>query len=192
MGFKDKLKQIRNKRKIWQYALVLFVTITLFAFFIIVLPILLSGNYGFTSKMAAGEYAKYQCIELGDYDIYWYTITEPEEMACIDGFRPVKKAFIGYTVEDYSYKQVYCNGEVVAIIYSIKGENRYYNILKKTYTVNEVKGDYADTMMFGPLMRIDKLKIEENEYEVKYNSFFITDEPVTEFYIGNNYFIVEE
>lgn len=159
------------------------------------LPIaFMSGDYGFTSKMAAVNFADDFCISLSDYDIYWYTITEPEKYTCIDGFRPVKKTFYGYVVDerDYNYKKVYCNGENVAILYSIEGKNGYYNILKKTCTLVEFMGDSAKTTMFGPLFVIDTILIENEEYEVQYNSFFITEEPVTEFSIGENVFFVEE
>ncbi len=164
------------------------------AFSILLQYALLSGNYGFTSMMAAGNFADDACISLSDYDIYWYTITEPEEHACIDGFRPVKKTFYGYVVEDddYNYREVYCNGKNVAMIYSIEGKNGYYNIIKKRYELVEFSGDTATTTTFGPLVVIDAIQINGKEYEVQYNSFFITEEPVSVFSIGAIDFLVEE
>lgn len=161
----------------------------------LVLPLALtSGDYGFTSKMAAGDYAYDDCISLTDYDIYWYNITEPEEYACIDGFRPVKKHFYGYTVseKDYEYKTVYSDGDNVAILYSIKGKDGYYNILRKRYTLVEWGGDSVTTSTMAELMLIDSLTIAGKSYEVQHNSFFITEEPVTEFSIGEKVFTVEE
>ena len=152
--------------------------------------LVISENYGFTSKMAAGSFADNECIELEDYDIYWYTITSPEELACIDGFKPVKKTFYGYVVkeEDYLYKNVYCDGKLVAILYSIKGENGYYNILKKTFKIISV--ETFETSSFEVLWEVDGLKIGDKEYEVLYNSFFITEETVTDFYIEDYHFVV--
>lgn len=155
---------------------------------------LLSGNYGFTSEMAAGAFANDECIQLEDYDIYWYNIMKPEKYACIAGFRPVKKTFYGYVVqeEDYNYREVYCNGENVAILYSIEGKNGYYNIWKNRQTIVEFGGDTATTTFFEPLLDVDVIWINGKEYEVQYNSFFITDDPVTEFSIGEFDFTVSE
>lgn len=161
----------------------------------LVLPFALSsGNYGFTSQMVAGSFADYQCISLKDYDIYWKTIEITEEYACIDLFKPVKKTLYGYIIEDddYIYKEVYCNGENVAILYSIEGKDKYYNIIKKRYTITEWHEDGVDCTFFAPLLLIDNIQINGKDYEVQYNSFFITDEPVTEFSIGENNFTVDE
>ena len=159
---------------------------------ILLAKLAISENYGFTSKMAAGSFADNECIELGDYDIYWNTVTSPKEMECIDVFRPVKKTFYGYVVneEDYLYKMVYCNGENVAILYSIKGEDGYYNILKKIQKI--ITDENMETSSFDALWLVDEVKIGDSEYEVLYNSFFITEEIVTEFYIEDNHFVVNE
>ena len=170
----------------------IFSVVTVIVLMFLFVKLVTSGNYGFTSKMAANSFADNECIELGDYDIYWYTITSPEEMECIDAFRPVKKTFYGYVVneEDYLYKMVYCNGEAVAILYSIEGENGYYNILKK---IQKVKSDGStETGSFEPLWMINEVQIGDGKYEVLYNSFFITKENVTEFYVKDNCFVVAE
>lgn len=164
------------------------VTIALLVISMIVTVAISSGNYGFTSKMAAGKhYEDEACISLKDYDIYWYTITEPEEYARIDGFRPVKKTFYGYVIDesDYKYKEVYCDGEKVAHLYSIKGNDGYYNILRHIGTITgwEENGGLG-VSYFEPLWQISQIQIDGKNYEVLYNSFFITEEPVTEFSIG--------
>ena len=153
-----------------------------------ILPLAISsGNYGFTSKMAAGKhYEDETCISLEDYDIYWYTITEPEEYARIDGFRPVKKTFYGYVVDesDYNYMEVYCDGEKVAHLYSIEGKNGYYNILRHVGTVIGWEEDGGlGVSYFEPLWLISQIQIDGKNYDVQYNSFFITEEPITEFSI---------
>lgn len=173
-------------------AMGIFSAVTVLVVMILFAKLVTSENYGFTSKMAARSFADNECIELGDYDIYWYSITSPEEMKCIDGFRPVKKTFYGCVVneEDYLYKMVYCNGEIVAILYSIKGENGYYNILKKMQKI--ISDENMETSSFDALWMVDEVKIEDSKYEVLYNSFFVTEEIVTEFYIGDNHFVVDE
>lgn len=172
------------------------VSIILLLVLSIVLPMaLMSGNYGFTSEMAAGSFADDNCIQLVDYDIYWYTITTPEEYTCIDNFKPVRKTFYGYVVDedDYKYQEVYCDGERVALLYSIKGKAGYYNIIR---AIGTVTGWVDDGCMgytsFEPLLLISQIQINGKDYEVQYNSFFITEEPVTEFSIGEHKFTVGE
>jgi len=151
-------------------------------------------GYGFTTEMAIGDVEGYECIELEDYDIYWRTITEPEEMACIDLFTPVKKTFIGCFIreEDKQYKEVFCNGNRVAILYSIEGKDGYYNILKKGHTVVGYEDGVGETSFFSALSIVDNIQINNEDIEVKYNSFFITEDEVTEFSIGEYNFVVDD
>ena len=180
---------------IFKTLLLCVVTIGLLVLSMILSVAISSGNYGFTSQMAAGKhYQDESCISLDDYDIYWYTITEPEEYARIDGFRPVKKMFYGYVVDeaDYKYKEVYCDGEKVALLYSIEGKAGYYNILRHVGTIIgwEENGSLG-VSYFAPLWLISQMQINGKTYEVQYNSFFITEEPVTEFSIGEYDFEIQ-
>ena len=59
--------------------------------------------YTIVREMEISDYYE-ECISLEDYDIYWYNITEPEEYARIEGFRPVKKTFYGYKDRNYARK----------------------------------------------------------------------------------------
>ena len=174
----EKNKKIRNLKTILSPIAVFFLVLVAIA-----LPLLLgSGNYGLTSEMAAGTFADNECIRLKDYDIYWYTVMSEEKYACIDGFRPVKKNFYGYTVSetDYLYRELYCNGEKVGIIYSIKVDRGYYNIIKKNWSSFPIE-----------MLEIDTVVIDEVSYEVRLNSFFITSQIVNDFKIGEKLFIIE-
>lgn len=75
-----------------------------------------------------------------------------------------------------------------AILYSIKGENGYYNILKKMHEIISIEN--MQTSSFEVLWAVDEVKIGDKEYEVLYNSFFITEEEVAEFYIEDYHFVV--
>lgn len=148
---------------------------------IIILSILLAisvlcKSYGLTSKMAAGEvFYDNLCLHNEDYDIYYSTMDilwsegeyEPGEGKYISGFRPVRKLFIGYGVfeEDYAYRNVYSDEGYVGILYSIRGKDRYYNILMKKTNVFP-----ADLLVF------DRITADGREYEVQLNSYFITEE----------------
>ena len=174
----QKNKQIYRMKNILTTVVCLVLLMIAFAISILCL----SENYGFTSKIAAGSFAYNECIHLEDYDIYWYTIMAEEEYVSIDGFRPVKRNLYGYTVneKDYRYREIYCNGEYVGIFYSIEGENGYYNIIKKNLN------RYPQS-----LLKFDEIEVEGIKYEVLVNSFFVTQEPVKEFKIGEDIFIIE-
>lgn len=175
----QKNKQIYRMKNV----LITVVGLVLLMIAFVISVLCLSEDYGFTSKIAAGSYAYKECIHLEDYDIYWYTIMAEEEYASIDGFRPVKRNFYGYTVneEDYRYRDIYCNGQYVGIFYSIEGENGYYNIIKKNLNL------YPKSML-----QFDEVEMEGMKYEVLINSFFITEQPVKEFRIGEDIFVVED
>ena len=177
----EKNKSIHRLKTILGSVALLFFVVVAFA-----LPfLLLSGDYAFSSEMVAGTFADDECIHLSDYDIYWYTIMAEEEYACIDGFRPVKKNFYGYTFheEDYNYREVFWNGKKIGILYSIEGEDGYYNILKKQW------GTYIEP---SDILVFEKVEVSGKEYEVSVNSFFITEELVKEFKIGEEIFVVDD
>jgi len=165
--------------------------------FIVALSILLvisimCKSYGLTTKMAAGKvFSDNPCIHTDDYDIYYGTMdislnegqADERNGEHIHTFRPVKKLFIGYGVfeEDYAYREVY-NGDVfVGRLYSIKGENCYYNILTRNTNI------YPSDLVF-----FETITVNSKEYDVILNSYFVTDEipqtltvGETELLIGN-------
>ena len=97
------------------------------------------GDYGLTAEMAAGSYASEDYIDTGDYRIYYFQFEgdwdNGQHWTDLQGWRPVKKHFWGYTVseEDYSYRIITKNNYVVGKLYSIKGKQGYYNILAKAH-----------------------------------------------------------
>ena len=162
---------------------------------VVVLSILLvisvmCKSYGLTSKMAAGRvFADNLCIDTGDYLIYYGTMdvlwnegqVDESNGEHITSFRPVRKLFIGYGVfeEDYAYREIYCGEDFVGRLYSIKGENGYYNIL--TRNANILPTD---------LIFIDTIKVNGIEYDVTLNSYFVTDEMPQTIIVGDTELLI--
>lgn len=133
-------------------------------------------SYGLTSKMAAGKvFADNPCIHTDDYDIYYGTMdvlwnegqADESDGEHIHTFRPVRKLFIGYGVfeEDYAYREIYRGDDFVGRLYSIKGENCYYNILTRNAHIIP-----TDLVFF------DTVSVNGREYDVILNSYFVTEE----------------
>jgi len=157
-----------------------------------------NGEYGFTPEMAAGSYADRAYIDTGDYRIYYFTFGGDWEngrhWSDLQGFKPVKKHFWGCTVseDDYAYKVFTKDNYVVGRLYTIKGENGYYNLINKAghYTFNE-QGNSMIWDIPGELITATAITIEGVEYELKEGFFFITNEPVRYFEIGDEWYEVE-
>lgn len=133
-------------------------------------------SYGLTSKMAAGKvFADNPCIHTDDYDIYYGTMdfiwnegqVDEENGEHIHTFRPVRKLFIGYGVfeEDYAYRRLYSEGESVGLLYSLKGDDCYYNILTRNAHIIPID-----------LIFVETITVNGINYEVTLNSYFVTDE----------------
>ena len=156
------------------------------------------GEYGFTPDMAAGSYADEAYIDTGDYRIYYFTFggdwDDGKHWSDLQGFKPVKKHFWGCTVseDDYAYKVFTKDNYVVGRLYTIKGKNGYYNIIDKAghYSVEEygmpVVWDIPDELITATAITISGV-----EYELQEGFFFITDEPVRYFEIGEEWYDVE-
>ena len=99
----------------------------------LLMTLITSANYGFTSEMAAYTYADCSRISTPDYDFYYTTDFEGEAWECINSFRPVKKNFYGFTVSasDYEYRPVYLDCTYVGCLSSMEGTNCWYHILDK-------------------------------------------------------------
>ena len=157
-----------------------------------------NGEYGFTPDMAAGSYADDEYIDTGDYRIYYFIFggdwDDGRHWSDLQGFRPVKKHFWGCTVseDDYTYKVFTKDNYVVGRLYTIKGENGYYNLINKAghYTVNE---NEMQTIWDIPseLITATAITISGVEYELEEGFFFITNEPVKYFKIGEEWYDVE-
>jgi transcriptional regulator with XRE-family HTH domain len=158
-----------------------------------------SGHYGLTTEMAAGAYTDSKYIDTGDYRIYYFQFEgeweDGHHWSSLQGFRPVQKHFWGCTVseEDYAYRVFTKNNYVVGILYSIKGKDGYYNLIKKAgiYKAPEQQGEPMTWDIPAELITADSVSINGEDYELREGFFFITTEPVEYFEIGNNFFDVE-
>lgn len=109
-----------------------------------------NGNYGFTAEMAAGIFADSPYIDTGDYRIYYSTFEGDQEdgrhWCSLATFKPVQKHFWGCTVseEDYEYDTILQDGVFVGILYSIKGQNGYYNLIMSSPEIDAP--DYIFTL----------------------------------------------
>lgn len=156
------------------------------------------GSYGFTPDMVAGSYADEEYIDTGDYRIYYFTFDGVFEdgryWSDLQGFKPVKKHLWGCTVseDDYTYKVFTKDNYVVGRIYTIKGENGYYNLISKAghYKAGE-NGASLIWDIPGELITATTITISGKEYELQSGFFFTTDEPVKYFKIGDEWYNVE-
>ena len=157
-----------------------------------------NGEYGFTSDMAAGSYANSDYIDTGDYRIYYFTfggaLDNGQNWSDLQGFRPVKKHLWGCTVseDDCTYKVFTKDNYVVGRLYTIKGKGGYYNLINKAgiYKV-EGQGMPASWDIPAELITATVITISGVEYELQEGFFFITDEPVRYFKIGDEWYDVK-
>jgi len=153
-------------------------------FCVLLIASIMCKSYGLTSEMAAGEiFYDNPCIHNDDYDIYYGTMdifqgegeNEKKIGEYINTFRPVRRLIIGYGVfeEDYTYRKFYGEDGYLGIIYSIKGNNCYYNIIETK--MNTFPSD---------LLLFDKIVVDGTEYDVMLNSYFVTKEKPMSLQVG--------
>lgn len=177
---------------LWSVILVLLVAMSYLPFAIH------DGGYGFTVDMAASSYADRAYIDTGDYRIYYFTFEgdfeDGRHWFDLQGFRPVKKHFWGCTVseDDYAYKVFTKDNYVVGRLYTIQGKNGYYNLICKAghYKFSEDVGSMAWDIPHE-LITVTTITISGVEYELQEGFFFITNEPVRYFKIGDEWYDVE-
>ena len=164
---------------------ILLLTLTVFSMY---LPFALhEGNYGFTWDMAAGIFADNSYFDTGDYRIYYHVFEgdweDGRHWYSLSTFRPVEKHLWGFTVseEDYESDVILYNYQMVGKLYSIKGKNGYYNIIKNV--LGSGVPDFICTT--------ESISIQGIEYQVQSGVFFITPEPVEYFKIGEHFLHVE-
>ena len=157
-----------------------------------------NGKYGFTPDMVAGSYADEAYIDTGDYRIYYFTFggdwENGKHWSDLQGFKPVKKHFWGCTVseDDYAYKVFTKDNYVVGRLYTIKGEGGYYNLIDKAGLYKaDGQGAGAVWAIPGELITATSITISGVEYELQEGFFFITNEPVKYFKIGEEWYDVE-
>ena len=179
--------------------IILWATIFVLLIAMIYLPVAIhNGEYGFTPDMAAGSYADEAYIDTGDYRIYYFTFGGDWENGIhwsdLQGFKPVKKHFWGCTVseDDYAYKVFTKDNYVVGRLYTIKGEDGYYNLIDKAgiYKAEQL-GTPAIWDIPIELITATTITISGVEYELQEGFFFITNEPVRYFEIGDEWYDVE-
>ncbi len=191
---------VKKNRQLWQIGqivgwsiiLILLIAMTYLPFAIH------NGEYGFTPDMAAGSYADREYIDTGDYRIYYFTfggvLEDGRYWSDLQGFKPVKKHFWGCTVseDDYTYKVFTKENYVVGRLYIIRGEEGYYNLIDKAgiYKSDEL-GSPAIWSIPGELITATTITISGVEYELQDGFFFITNEPVRYFEIGDEWYDVE-
>ena len=189
----------KNKKLRWIGRIVEWATILALLIAMSFLPFAIhKGNYGFTPQMAAGGYADEEYIDTDDYRIYYFTfegdLDDGRHWSDLQGFRPVKKHFWGCTVseEDYAYKVFTKDNYVVGRLYTIKGDNGYYNLIDKAgiYKVEE-PGMSAVWDIPDELITAEAITISGVEYELQDGFFFITEELVRYFKIGEEWYDVE-
>ncbi len=176
----------------WSIILVLLIAMSYLAFAIH------NGEYGFTPDMAAGSYADRAYIDTGDYRIYYFTFEgdweDGRHWSDLQGFKPVKKHFWGCTLseDDYTYKVFTKDNYVVGRLYTIKGKGGYYNLIDKAgiYKAEEL-GTLAIWDIPSELITATTITILGVEYELQEGFFFITNEPVRYFKIGDEWYDVE-
>ena len=189
----------KNRKLRWIGQIVAWSTILVLLIAMSYLPFAIhKGEYGFTPDMAAGSYADEEYIDTGDYRIYYFTFggdwENGKHWSDLQGFKPVKKHFWGCTVseDDYAYKVFTKDNYVVGRLYTIKGKNGYYNLINKAghYKVDG-NGTGAVWAIPGELITATSITISGVEYELQEGFFFITNEPVRYFKIGEEWYDVE-
>lgn len=176
----------------WSGVLVLLIAMSILPFAIH------NGRYGFTPDMAAGAYADREYIDTGDCRIYYFSF-EGNDLATgqywsdLQGWKIVEKHFWGCTV-DYNSVQMHVitkDNYVVGQIYSFKGKNGYYNLLNKAghYRV-ETPGESMIWDIPAELICATSVTISGVQYELQNGFFFITQEPVDWFKIGEVWYDV--
>jgi transcriptional regulator with XRE-family HTH domain len=189
----------KNRKLRWIGQIVAWSTILVLLIAMSYLPFAIhKGEYGFTPDMAAGSYADEAYIDTGDYRIYYFTFggdwENGKHWSDLQGFKPVKKHFWGCTVseDDYAYKVFTKDNYVVGRLYTIKGEGGYYNLIDKAgiYKAEE-QGNSMIWDIPGELITATAVTISGVEYELQEGFFFITNEPVRYFKIGEEWYDVE-
>ena len=139
---------------------------------------LFSESWGLTPELCADPvWHDNPKLDFDDYDFYistmnWRIEGEEEVYPHIAIFLPMKKEFIGYSIneEDYRYRKLYFTDshgeeEPFGVLYSIKGKNCYYNFI--TSHASTVPEDFIS---------FSEIWVNGKAATVQYNSFFISDE----------------
>lgn len=157
------------------------------------------GIYGFTPEIAAGGYADREYIDTGDYRFYYFSFDgdweDGRHWSDLQGWKPIRKHFWGCTVVyDHMEMQVITkNNYVVGRLYSIKGKNGYYNLIKKAqyYKVNDQENGLVWEIP-EEFICAESVTISSQEYKLEKGFFFVTSGPVRYFEIGDEWYDIIE
>lgn len=149
--------------------------------------------------MIAGNYADEKYIDTGDYRIYYFIFEgdweDGRHWSDLQGWKIIKKHFWGYTVSDDSVQMnvITKNNYVVGQLYSIKGKNGYYNLINKAgHYKAENSGESVIWDIPEELICAERVTISGVEYDLRDGFFFITQEPVEWFKLGDIWYNVIE
>ena len=165
--------------------------ILLFAFSALLSASVFSDTYGLFPSLAAGAFSDNEYYDCGDYIIYYDTMTfidqNKEEHEVIHAFRPLRKILIGYKLydEDYYYREVLLadTHEKVGRIYSIKGNNGYYNLI----FCRSINAPSTELIIY------DELQLGEESYAVEHSAYFVSEICPTGFiYIGGYKLLIDD
>ena len=155
-----------------------------------------SNSWGLMPEFIAGDnWLDNPKYEFEDYIIYystmkWSIADTDKTFLHICTFKPLKKELIGYSFDeqDYQYRNLYFketeSDEMIlfAKIYSIKGENCYYNIIIS-----------HSSLIPQEFIAYDEIISRGVSYTVEYNSFFISkDYPEVTLVIGEREFVIAD
>ncbi len=178
-------KNQRLRKISWALGVIALAALTLFS---VCLPFLLqSGKYGFTPAMAAGSFSDNPYIDTGDYRFYYSTfegeLEDGRRWTSLSAFRPVRRHFWGCTVRsaDYTYSVILRNNRMVGKLYSIYGQNGWYNWIVCS----------SGAEMDLQLVTLTQIRTSGTAYPVEKGFFFTTPEPVENFWIGQDFYRVE-
>ncbi len=160
----------------------------LLSVFAAVLPHLLhSGSYGFTPEMVAGPLRDDPYIDTGDYRIYYSSFEgdweDGRHWTSLSHFKPVRLHFWGCTLSesDYEYKIILRGSTMVGRLYSIRGEDGYYHIIRNS-NGTEIDAD---------LITATSVLVNGTSYPLDKGFFFVTPEEVESFKIGDAFYYLE-
>ena len=157
------------------------------------------GTYGFTPDMAAGVYSDRDYIDTGDYRFYYFTFEgdweDGNHWSNLQGWKPIQKHWWGSTVayDDMNMRVITKNNFVVGRLYSIKGKHGYYNLIKKA---DHYKADESGTGLIWDipeeLICAESITRLGKAYGLQNGFFFVTEDPVGYFKIGDHWYDVED
>ena len=155
------------------------------------------GDYGFTPEMLVGGGSDNKYIDTGDYRFYYLNfvgdLEEGRRWNMLATWKTIEKHFWGCTdeTENMQMNVITKDNYVVGLLYSIKGKNGYYNIIKEAYQVSfENSDEFVSEFISDELLCATSVNILDEEYELREGFFFTTQEPVSFFQIGDSLYNV--